>query len=141
MFSLFGWTEGRFEFTQEPVACERTIKKGRMEIILDGLRLLDDGNEREAALSAVRRGDTLRIIPGERFPTDCRIASGCATIDQQVVTGESTPVEKTAGGEVFAGVNEMAGRYAGGRPFSAGYSECVFKAFIVVKRSSSLYYR
>jgi CRP-like cAMP-binding protein len=43
LFSLFGWTEGRFEFTLEPATCARTIKKGRMEIILDGLRLLDEG--------------------------------------------------------------------------------------------------
>jgi len=43
LFALFGWTEGRFEFTREPVACVRTIQKGRMELILDGLRLLDEG--------------------------------------------------------------------------------------------------
>jgi CRP-like cAMP-binding protein len=43
LFPLFGWTEGRFEFTRETPACERTIKKGRMEVILDGLRLLDEG--------------------------------------------------------------------------------------------------
>jgi CRP-like cAMP-binding protein len=43
LFSLFGWTEGRFEFTCGPVACDRAIKKGRMELILDGLRLLDEG--------------------------------------------------------------------------------------------------
>jgi CRP-like cAMP-binding protein len=43
LFTLFGWTEGRFEFTREPVTGARTIQKGRMELILDGLRLLDEG--------------------------------------------------------------------------------------------------
>ncbi|MCU0558857.1 MAG: cyclic nucleotide-binding domain-containing protein [Desulfobacterales bacterium] len=43
LFSLFGWTEGRFEFSTGDISCERAIKKGRMEIILDGLRLLDEG--------------------------------------------------------------------------------------------------
>jgi CRP-like cAMP-binding protein len=43
LFSLFGWLDGRFEFTLGPVSGEKTIKKGRMEIILDGLRLLDEG--------------------------------------------------------------------------------------------------
>jgi CRP-like cAMP-binding protein len=43
LFTLFGWTEGRFEFHREPVASQRSIQKGRMEIILDGLRLLDEG--------------------------------------------------------------------------------------------------
>ena len=43
VFSLFGWTDGQFEFVQEDVSCEKEITKSRMEIILDGLRLLDEG--------------------------------------------------------------------------------------------------
>ena len=43
LFSLFGWKDGQFEFVQEAVTCEKVIKKSRMEIILDGLRLLDEG--------------------------------------------------------------------------------------------------
>ncbi len=43
IFSLFGWTAGQFEFVQETVSCEKAITKSRMEIILDGLRLLDEG--------------------------------------------------------------------------------------------------
>ncbi len=43
VFALFGWTEGQFEFTEEKVTCSKAINKSRMEIILDGLRLLDEG--------------------------------------------------------------------------------------------------
>ena len=43
LYSLFGWTEGKFEFTQEKVEKEKVIKKSRMELILDGLSMLDDG--------------------------------------------------------------------------------------------------
>ena len=43
LFSLFGWKDGQFEFIEEAVTCERAIKKSRMEIILDGLRMLDEG--------------------------------------------------------------------------------------------------
>ena len=43
VFSLFGWTDGEFEFVQKDPSCEKTINKSRMEIILDGLRLLDEG--------------------------------------------------------------------------------------------------
>jgi len=43
LFELFGWVDGEFEFSSESVAKEDTIKKSRMEIILDGLRKLDDG--------------------------------------------------------------------------------------------------
>jgi CRP-like cAMP-binding protein len=43
VYSLFGRTEGNFEFTEEKVTAEHTIKKNRMEIVLDALRMLDDG--------------------------------------------------------------------------------------------------
>ncbi|MGD8713221.1 MAG: cyclic nucleotide-binding domain-containing protein [Desulfobacterales bacterium] len=44
LFSLFGWKEGQFEFIQESISNEKVITKSRMEIILDGLRLLDEGH-------------------------------------------------------------------------------------------------
>jgi len=43
LYALFGWTEGDFEFTRENFQSERLITKSRMGIILDGLRMLDDG--------------------------------------------------------------------------------------------------
>jgi len=43
IFSLFGWMEGAFTFSDELYDGETTINKSRMEIILDGLRKLDDG--------------------------------------------------------------------------------------------------
>ncbi len=61
LFSLFGWTEGHFEFTCGTVACERAIKKGRMELILDGLRLLDEG--RIEKLGAPPQLDTASAAP------------------------------------------------------------------------------
>jgi len=43
VYALFGWLDGDFEFVQEDVRIEKVINKNRMEIILDGLRMLDDG--------------------------------------------------------------------------------------------------
>ena len=43
LFSLFGWIDGQFEFFQEDITCQKVITKSRMEIILDGMRLLDEG--------------------------------------------------------------------------------------------------
>ena len=43
LFSLFGWTEGEFSFSQEPIGHENVINKNRMELILDGSRMVDDG--------------------------------------------------------------------------------------------------
>jgi heavy metal translocating P-type ATPase len=47
-------------------------------------------------------GDTVVIYPGERIPVDGRVSSGKATVDQKTLTGESLPVEKNVGDQVFA---------------------------------------
>jgi CRP-like cAMP-binding protein len=43
IYALFGWSEGRFEFFEEKVKIGRVINNSRMQIILDALRMLDDG--------------------------------------------------------------------------------------------------
>jgi len=43
LYALFGWTTGLFEFRHEKIANEKTIHRGHMEIVLDGLRMLDEG--------------------------------------------------------------------------------------------------
>jgi len=43
LYSLFGWTEGKFEFSQQHAKIDKVINKNRMEIILCSLRMLDDG--------------------------------------------------------------------------------------------------
>ncbi|MDJ0913688.1 MAG: cyclic nucleotide-binding domain-containing protein [Desulfobacterales bacterium] len=43
LLSLFGWLDGEFDFTQDSVDSDKVIKKNRMEIILDALRMLDEG--------------------------------------------------------------------------------------------------
>lgn len=43
LYALFGWVEGEFEFSKERIQNKNIINKSRMEIILEGLRMLDDG--------------------------------------------------------------------------------------------------
>jgi CRP-like cAMP-binding protein len=43
IYSLFGWLDGSFEFFEDEVQVERAVHSGRMEIVLDALRMLDDG--------------------------------------------------------------------------------------------------
>ncbi len=62
---------------------------------------LTDG--REVALDRVRVGDELRVRPGETIPVDGVIVDGHSAVDESMVTGESMPVEKTAGGKVTGG--------------------------------------
>jgi CRP-like cAMP-binding protein len=65
LYALFGWVEGHFEFRTEKCPEEKKIKQGRMEIILDGLRQLDDGEierlgaKKEKADTTVRDGQTV----------------------------------------------------------------------------------
>ncbi|MFO1293407.1 MAG: heavy metal translocating P-type ATPase [Rubrivivax sp.] len=61
----------------------------------------------EAALVAV--GARARVRPGERFALDGRVTSGHSAVDQSPVTGESTPVDKGPGDEVFAGSVNRSG--------------------------------
>jgi Cd2+/Zn2+-exporting ATPase len=58
---------------------------------------------RRVAVDGVRIGDVLLVRPGEKIPLDGRIVSGSSAVNQAPVTGESLPVDKAAGDEVFAG--------------------------------------
>jgi Zn2+/Cd2+-exporting ATPase len=62
-----------------------------------------DGRELRVPVDDVRVGDTAIVRPGEKFPLDGRVVSGESHVNQAPVTGESLPVEKGAGDDVFAG--------------------------------------
>jgi len=66
-------------------------------------RRVMEGKEEMVAYSEIRKGDLLRVAPGESIPTDGLIEAGCTSIDQSILTGESLPVERKAGDEAFAG--------------------------------------
>lgn len=51
IFSFFGWSDGSFRFIQKEVDSENKLKQGRMQIILDGLRMLDDGEIKKIEVS------------------------------------------------------------------------------------------
>ena len=62
-----------------------------------------DGTQQRVPVDDVRVGDTILVGPGEKLPLDGRVVAGDSYVNQAPVTGESLPVEKTAGDEVFAG--------------------------------------
>jgi Cu+-exporting ATPase len=62
-----------------------------------------DGSISDVPVDHVELGDTLAVRPGEQIPVDGEVASGGTAIDQAALTGESMPVEKSAGDPVFAG--------------------------------------
>ncbi len=66
-------------------------------------RRIKDGKEEMINAEDIRIGDILRILPGETIPVDGRIIKGDTSVDQAIMTGESLPVDKTEGDEVFCG--------------------------------------
>ena len=67
----------------------------------------DDGTEAELPVEEIEVGDRMRVRPGEQIPTDGVVRKGESAVDESMVTGESVPVEKTAGEEVIGStINE-----------------------------------
>ncbi|WP_227352824.1 heavy metal translocating P-type ATPase [Haladaptatus salinisoli] len=66
-----------------------------------------DGDEETVPVEEVRVGDTVVVRPGEKIPVDGDVREGTSSVNQAPITGESVPVEKSEGDEVYAGtVNE-----------------------------------
>ncbi len=73
------------------------------ELAPDQARVLANGTEAMLPIGQVRRGDRVVVRPGERIPVDGRVDAGASAVDQSPITGESVPVDKAPGDEVFAG--------------------------------------
>ncbi len=71
-------------------------------------RVVRDGAELELPVEEVRVGDVVSVRPGEKIPVDGVVVQGASTVDESMITGESLPVEKSAGDTVIgATVNKM----------------------------------
>ena len=64
-------------------------------------RIAPDGTEGDIPLEHVRKGDLLRVRPGEKVPVDGVVEQGRSSVDESMVTGESIPVEKQPGDKVI----------------------------------------
>ncbi|MEG4422640.1 MULTISPECIES: heavy metal translocating P-type ATPase [unclassified Microcoleus] len=97
IFAISGALEG--------YAMQRTERSIRslMSLTADTARVVMYGVEREVAIDKLEIGDRILVKPGEIIPTDAIIIEGHSAIDQASITGESMPVEKTSGDEVYAG--------------------------------------
>ncbi|HEX6769855.1 MAG TPA: heavy metal translocating P-type ATPase [Candidatus Binatia bacterium] len=62
-----------------------------------------DGDERDIPLDQVKRGDLLRVRPGEKIPVDGVVTEGQSSVDESMVTGEPIPVEKVINSKVTGG--------------------------------------
>jgi Cu+-exporting ATPase len=73
-------------------------------------RRIEAGVEREVSIDAVRVGDRLVVLPGERVPADGELIVGASHFDESLITGESLPVERGAGSRVVGGAVNGEGR-------------------------------
>ncbi|MBF2071681.1 heavy metal translocating P-type ATPase, partial [Fischerella thermalis] len=97
IFAISGALEG--------YAMQRTERSIRslMSLTQDTARVVRRGNQEVIPIKQLQVGDEIIVKPGELIPTDAVIVEGYSTLNQAAITGESLPVEKTVGDEVFAG--------------------------------------
>jgi Cd2+/Zn2+-exporting ATPase/Cu+-exporting ATPase len=92
-----------------------TVGRGRrairelLDLLPQTVEVRSAGKVAPRSLSEVVVGDVVLVRPGGRIPVDGVVAGGHSFIDQSTITGESMPVEKTAGTPVFAGTINQSG--------------------------------
>jgi P-type Cu+ transporter len=74
-------------------------------------RVLRNGTEEDIPLEQVKPGDRLRVRPGEKVPVDGVVLEGASAIDESMITGESMPVEKSAGIRVIGATVNRTGSF------------------------------
>ena len=96
---------------------ERTVAKARagieklVHLTPRTARVVRDGHEHVIPAEEVHVGDTLRVLAGETIAIDGTITAGQTSVDQSVMTGESLPVDKSKGDEVFSGTVNQFGAF------------------------------
>src|SRR6202051_2941113 len=70
-----------------------------------------NGGDKDVPLDQVKRGDLLRVRPGERVPVDGTVREGASAVDESMVTGEPLPVEKQPGDNVTGGTLNSSGSF------------------------------
>lgn len=92
--ALEGWSVGR----------ARRAIAALLDLAPPTVRLLrPDGSETDVAVAEVTPGDRFLVPGGERVALDGRVVAGASAVNQAPITGESVPVEKHEGAEVYAG--------------------------------------
>ncbi len=103
---LFGrWLEARAK-SQTSAAIRRL-----MGLRAKTARVLRDGAEIDVPVDDVQVGDIVIVRPGEKIPVDGVVIDGQSTVDESMLTGESMPVEKGPGDEVFGATMNTMGTF------------------------------
>lgn len=113
------WAEGAiliFIFAISGAMETFTLNKSHQEISAlmemqpeEAWLIQEDGTEIKVATSSLQVGSKLLVKPGERIPVDGAIIHGTTSIDMSAINGESVPVTKEIGDDLFAGTVNMSG--------------------------------
>lgn len=110
--SIGYWTEGAvliFIFSLSGALETFTMEKSSrdisslMDLKPETAIVWEEGAEKRVPVEQLRIGDLVLVKPGERLPADGIVQEGSSAVNQASITGESIPVDKAAGDEVFAG--------------------------------------
>jgi Cu+-exporting ATPase len=80
-----------------------------MQLAPETAHRITESGEEDVALADVRKGDRLRVRPGEKVPVDGRVLTGNSRVDESMLTGEPVPVSKVDGDEVTGGTLNQTG--------------------------------
>jgi len=69
----------------------------------DAHKLMPDGSTKDISVEELHVGDRVLIKPGEKIPVDAQIVEGESSVNEAMLTGESKPVQKTAGSKLIGG--------------------------------------
>jgi len=72
-------------------------------------KVQSDGSEVEVMVSQIKPSDIVRVRPGDNIPVDGDVVKGLSSVNEATITGESLPVDKVPGMQVFAGTNNLTG--------------------------------
>lgn len=97
--------------TLEEYASERARRSINelLKLAPETAKIKQDGHESEIHVHDVKIGDIAVVRPGERIPLDGKIIKGSSSLDQAAITGESMPVDKQEGAEVYGGTINQEG--------------------------------
>jgi Cu+-exporting ATPase len=99
------WLEARAKRqTTEAIRALQALRPERARV------LGADGTERDVPMAAVRKGDRVVVLPGERIAVDGEVEDGRSSVDESLITGESLPVAKQPGAQVTGGSVNGEGR-------------------------------
>lgn len=95
---------------------DKTVEKAKkgikklISLIPQNARVVIDNNTtKEVNINEVKINDIVRVLPGELIPVDGKVINGASTINQAIITGESLPVDKEKGDNVYCGTTNCNG--------------------------------